>query len=111
MAVSDQESGEVLHVTDDPRQASLDGSYLGLSETQRTGIESMCMDIRSPCIASTQKHVPGAGEKIAFDKFHEAEHLVMRWTECDGVGTGRLFSSAVLARRDAISLAAQPAKS
>ncbi|GAG38282.1 unnamed protein product, partial [marine sediment metagenome] len=56
MAVSDQESGEVLHVTDDPRQASLDGSYLGLSETQRTGIESMCMDIRSPCIASTQKH-------------------------------------------------------
>lgn len=73
--VSNQETGEVLYVDDDRGQASLDGFYLGLSETQRAGIESVCMDMWSPYISSTQRHVPDAGEKIAFDKFHVAKHL------------------------------------
>jgi transposase len=73
--VSNQETGEVLHVADDRRQASLDDFYLGLSETQLAGIESVCMDMWNPYISSTQKYVPDAREKIAFDKFHVAKHL------------------------------------
>ena len=82
--VSNQETGEVLHVADDRSQASLDDFYLGLSETQRAGIESVCMDLSAlsaqagmwaPYISSTQRYVPGAREKIAFDKFHVAKHL------------------------------------
>jgi len=64
-----------MYVADDRGQASLDDFYLGLSETQREGIESVCMDMWRPYISSTQKHVPDAGEKIAFDKFHVAKHL------------------------------------
>ncbi len=73
--VSNQESGEVLYVADDRGQASLDDFYLTLNETQREGIESVCMDMWRPYISSTQKHVPDAREKIAFDKFHVAKHL------------------------------------
>jgi len=73
--VSNQETGEVLYVADDRGQESLDGFFLGLSKTQRDGIESVCMDMWRPYISSTQKHVPDAGEKIAFDKFHVAKHL------------------------------------
>ena len=73
--VSNQETGEVLYVADDRGQASLDEFYLALSETQRDGIESVCMDMWRPYISSTQRHVPDAGEKIAFDKFHVAKHL------------------------------------
>jgi transposase len=73
--VSNQESGEVLYVADDRGQASLDDFYLALNETQREGIESVCMDMWRPYISSTQKHVPDAREKIAFDKFHVAKHL------------------------------------
>lgn len=73
--VSNQESGHVLYVADDRRQVSLDGFYVGLNETQRNGIESVCMDMWGPYVSSTQNHVPDAGKKIAFDKFHVAKHL------------------------------------
>lgn len=73
--VSNQDTGKVLYVADDRGQASLDGFYLGLSEIQRARIESVCMDMWAPYISSTQKYVPDAREKIAFDKFHVAKHL------------------------------------
>jgi transposase len=73
--VSNQETGKVLYVTDDRDRGSLDGFYSGLSEEQRDKIESVSMDMWTPYIASTQEYVPGAEEKIAFDKFHVAKHL------------------------------------
>jgi len=73
--VSNQQSGDVLYVADDRGQTSLDSFYLGLNKTQLAGIESVCMDMWAPYISSTQKHVPDAEEKIAFDKFHVAKHL------------------------------------
>jgi transposase len=73
--VSDQESANVLYVADDRKQGSLDGFYSDLSEAQRGEIESVSMDMWAPYIASTQAYVPGAEEKIAFDKFHVAKHL------------------------------------
>ncbi len=73
--VSNQDTGKVLYVADDRRQASLDDFYLGLSQTQLASIESVCMDMWGPYISSTQKHVPDARQKIAFDKFHVIKHL------------------------------------
>jgi len=73
--VSNQENGKVIHVADDRKQGSLDGFYSSLSEAQRGEIESVSMDMWAPYIASTEEYVPGADEKIAFDKFHVAKHL------------------------------------
>jgi len=73
--VSNQQSGDVLYVADDRGHTSLDDFYLGLNKTQLADIESVCMDMWAPYISSTQKYVPDAEEKIAFDKFHVAKHL------------------------------------
>ena len=73
--VSNQDTGNVMYVADDRGLASLDAFYLGLNETQLSSIESVCMDMWPPYISSTQKYVPAAKEKIAFDKFHVAKHL------------------------------------
>jgi len=73
--VSDQAGQTVLHVADDRGQDSLAGFYATLSEDQRTGIESVSMDMWPAYIRATLDAIPGAREKIAFDKFHIAKHL------------------------------------
>ena len=71
---SDRESGHVLHVAEDRKRSSLDGFYRELGE-DCVKIESVTMDMWPAYINSTEAHVPGASEKIAFDKFHVAQHL------------------------------------
>lgn len=73
--VVDQGEGTVLHVSDGRGQASLDEFYETLDEEQLESIESVAMDMHQPYIQSTLDHVPGASQKIAFDKFHVAKHL------------------------------------
>lgn len=73
--VSEQESGHVLHVADDRKQASLDSFCTQLSPSQRENIESVSMDMWAAYIGSTLKYVPQADRKISFDKFHVAKHL------------------------------------
>lgn len=73
--VSDLERGTVLHVADDRDRAALDGFWTSLTTTQREPIEAVAMDMWGPYIQSTRMHLPGADEKIVFDKFHVAQHL------------------------------------
>lgn len=73
--VSDLDGGVVLEVMDDRTQKSLEGFYGGLSERQLGAIRSVSMDMWPAYINATLKHVPGAEEKIAFDRFHVAQHL------------------------------------
>lgn len=73
--VSDQDSGDVIHVADDRKKESLEGFYETLSEEELRGLESVSMDMWPAYITSTLECVPGAEEKIAFDKFHVAKHL------------------------------------
>jgi transposase len=73
--VSDQDQGVVVHVADGRGREVLDGFYEGFPEEARKTVESVAMDMWAPYIAATQQHVPGAEEKIAFDKFHVAQHL------------------------------------
>ena len=73
--VQDQETGNVLHVTEGRGRETLDEFYETLGPERVSEIESVSMDMHQPYIQSTLKHVPGAEEKICFDKFHVAQHL------------------------------------
>lgn len=73
--VSDSQTGHVLHVAQDRKTQSLEGYYATLSEAQKEAIESVAMDMWPAYIKATLAAVPGAREKIGFDKFHVAKHL------------------------------------
>ena len=73
--VSDQETGTVLHVCSDRKKETLKARYNDLTEEQREAIESVSMDMWPAFINATLESIPGAEEKIAFDKFHVAKYL------------------------------------
>lgn len=73
--VSDQKAGTVLYVGEDRTKASLKAWYESLTEEQREAIESVSMDMWPAFINATLESIPGAEEKIAFDKFHVAKYL------------------------------------
>lgn len=73
--VVDLDEPRVLHVADSRKKEALDGFYGGLSAEKREAIRTVAMDMWGPYIASTMEHVPNAGRKIAFDKFHVAQLL------------------------------------
>ena len=69
--VSDQQTGTVLHVGEDRRKET----FGELVPEQLAGLESVSMDRWPAYINATLERVPGAREKIAFDKFHVAKCL------------------------------------
>lgn len=73
--VTDPQAGQVLHVADERRSESLAGFYAGLSDAQKAGIEAVSMDMWPAYINATLAQVPGAHDKIAFDRFHVAKLL------------------------------------
>lgn len=73
--VNDLVHPRVLHVAEDRTQASLDGFWETLSEEQIASIQAVAMDMWDPYVASVREHVPEAGGKIVYDKFHIAKHL------------------------------------
>ena len=73
--VTDQEQSAVLHVAENRETGSLAEFYELLSEDQRAGIESVCMDMWPAYIRATRDAIPDADSKIAFDRFHVAQYL------------------------------------
>ena len=73
--ISDQEAGTVLFVGEDRKKATLKAWYESLTEAQREAIESISMDMWTAFINATLESLPGADEKIAFDRFHVAKYL------------------------------------
>lgn len=73
--VTDFATGTVLHVADDRKRESLASYFRSLSRDQLEAIESVAMDMWGAFIAVTREFVPDADRKIAFDKFHVAQHL------------------------------------
>ena len=73
--VNDLVRGRVLYVAEDRKQSSLDGFWGTLTPEQIASIAAVAMDMWEPYIASVREHVPGAEDKIVFDKFHVAQHL------------------------------------
>lgn len=73
--VSDQDHGHVLHVALGRNKKDLTAYYDALSEEQKSGIDSVSMDMWPAYIKATQEKIPDADRKIAFDKFHVAKYL------------------------------------
>ncbi len=73
--VTDIDTGTVLHVADGHKKGALDAFYAQLAPADLESIKGVAMDMWMPYISSTMEHVPQGGEKIAFDKFHVAQHL------------------------------------
>lgn len=73
--VTDQEQATVLHVAENRKVDSLTEFYDLLSDDQKKGIESVCMDMWPAYIRATKEAIPDADSKIAFDRFHVAQYL------------------------------------
>jgi transposase len=73
--VIDREAKVVSHVADGRGREVLDAYYQSHPLAEREAVSSVTMDMWGPYIASTYEHIPGAETKIAFDKFHVAQHL------------------------------------
>jgi len=74
--VSDLERGTIEFIAFDRKKSSLDEFYQSLSAPQLDGIEAVAMDMWEPFISSTWQHVPDAGHKIVFDRFHIMKHML-----------------------------------
>ncbi|MGI0131116.1 MAG: transposase, partial [Thermoplasmata archaeon] len=64
------ETSTVEWVGDGRKKETLDAFFTALTLEQRTGIEAVGLDMWEPFIASIREHVPGAEEKLVFDRFH-----------------------------------------
>jgi transposase len=73
--VMDQDSGTVVHVADGRGRETLDSFFDAFSWEEREQVKSVAMDMWSAYIASVGTKIPDAGDKIAYDKFHVAQHL------------------------------------
>lgn len=73
--VTDIDGGCVLHVADDRKRESLAPFFRSLTPSQIDSIDAVAMDMWGAFIKVVRDHVPDADRKIAFDKFHVAQHL------------------------------------
>lgn len=74
--ITSHDGARVLHVADDRKRDGVDAFFAAQRPEHIATIESVTMDMWKPYIASVRAHVPGADQKLAFDKFHVAKHLV-----------------------------------
>lgn len=68
--ICNQDKGIVEFVSDHREKESLMQYYRQFSEEERNQVESISMDMWDPYIAATREMIPGAEEKIVFDRFH-----------------------------------------
>jgi len=73
--VCDRSEGTVLHVADGRSKQALSNFYRQFSAESLAALDTISMDMAKPYIQATRDCVPAADEKIAFDKFHVAQHL------------------------------------
>ncbi len=72
--VYDLENPRVLWIGEDRKKETLDLYFGTLTPKQRTAIEAVGLDMWEAFILSIQEHVPGAMEKMVFDRFHIMKH-------------------------------------
>jgi transposase len=73
--INDLAKSRVLYVAEGREQSSLDGFWETLTPAQLVGIQAVAMDMWDRYVRPVGEHLPGAAEKIVFDKFHIAQHL------------------------------------
>ena len=70
MIVCDLYQGTIEYIGDDRKQESLEAYFQRFTKEELEAVEAICMDMWDPYISATKAYVPGAEEKIVFDKFH-----------------------------------------
>jgi len=73
--VYDLQGGTVEYIGDERRQYSLDAYFLAFEPQMREAIEAIAMDMWAPYVNSCRDYVPGAEQKIVFDRFHIMSHV------------------------------------
>jgi len=73
--VTDLDESQVIWVGRGRKREVLDSFWRSLSPQQLAGVEGIAMDMWPAYIESTLDLVPGAAEKIVFDKFHIVKYL------------------------------------
>lgn len=74
--VYDLDAGTVEYVGDDRGQQSLERYYRQFTLDELDQVKSVAMDMWDPFIAATRAHIPDAGNKIVFDRFHIMGHVL-----------------------------------
>lgn len=73
--VNDLDEPRVLYVADGRKKESLAAYYGQFKADELARVTAVAMDMHAPFIAATEEAIPNAKNKIAFDKFHVAQHL------------------------------------
>lgn len=73
--LNDMETGTVIDVLNDRKQETLEKGLESLGSEVLAGIEVVSLDMWRPYISAIKKVVPEADKKIAFDRFHIAQHI------------------------------------
>jgi transposase len=71
--VLNAETGELLHMTEGKKKASLEAFFDKLNDTQKSSIKAVCIDRNGAYAAAIQEHLPDAD--IVYDKFHLISNL------------------------------------
>jgi len=69
-------TGTVDYVGDDRGRESLERYYRQFTRDELEKVEAVAMDMWDPYIAATKAHVPDAGKKIVFDRFHVMKQVL-----------------------------------
>jgi transposase len=73
--VCDLQAGTVEYIGDERKTSSLNAFFMTLSPEQKQAIEAIATDMWEPFLHSIHAHVPGATDKIVFDRFHIMQHV------------------------------------
>lgn len=76
VTIVSNQHGQVLAVEEGKSSHSLAQYFRSLSESQRTEVESISMDMSPAFQKATREYIPNAKRKIAFDHFHIAQSLL-----------------------------------
>jgi transposase len=73
--VIDRDKGTVLEALDDRKAESLENWLKSRPDKHLKAIQSISMDMWDPYILAVRNTIPEADSKIAFDRFHVAQHF------------------------------------
>jgi transposase len=74
--VYDIDAATVEYVSDDRKHESLESYYRQFSIEELDKVMAIAMDMWDPYINATKAYVPGADNKIVFDRFHVMRHVI-----------------------------------
>ena len=62
-------------IAEDRKQTSLERYFTGLAADQVVGIKAIALDMWESYIQAVRAHVPDAGSKLVFDRYHIMTHM------------------------------------